>query len=719
MRQHLARILSVVAFFFLPLGLAAAVPAPPVDYLFPPADLASRSPAVHVLSSQGPDGGEIVDYVAFNGIHFQLTRFSGHFIAILLPDTWMGDGKLTPDLVRSFVNRTDILYEHFRELVGGEPGGSGLLNIAVIPGSQTCGWGCGFIGTKGIEVADIDYLNPALWRQISADVPVDVVVHEMTHNFDLYSSYLYYLPGHAHAWTDFVNFLVYDFSRTGRADDPPQEVVRAWLDTAYRPYVSDPKATWADCVRDGRCEDRGITANNAWGGTSLRVTQLYGRQAGPGFFRFLAAWAAKHAPPTTTNEKEDLHVEALAAGAQANLGCFIDAWHWYASPALRARMLQQYGPSNAFCVDADGDGFTPLAGDCNDQDAAVHPGAVERRNGIDDDCDGVIDEQALNEPAAGDFLPNLRVELPVEITGQLTDGDLDSFAPAVSWPARVRARVCSTGLQGAVVSTDSRGQILIAEFVHQGACESYVHVLPEPGSLFDVRLYYSPPLPGSYVLRLAPAEIWPAPWAELALPATQDGGYLLTASALAEHPGGADEIRFWVDGVGLVGTVPYQDRAVFRWTPGPGVLAGTYSYRTQLLAGGLPISDMTPPSPAFRVSNDCIGGPATLCLGQGRFKLSATWRTPDGKSGAAQAVALTADTGYFWFFGSSNVEVVVKVLNGCPVNHSYWVFAGGLTNVETVLTVSDVRSSQTRTYTNVQGKKFQPVQDTVAFPTCP
>jgi hypothetical protein len=39
-----------------------------------------------------------------------------------------------------------------------------------------------------------------------------------------------------------------------------------------------------------------------------------------------------------------------------------------------------------------------------------------------------------------------------------------------------------------------------------------------------------------------------------------------------------------------------------------------------------------------------------------------------GTSGTGVAVPLTGNTGYFWFFNSSNVELMVKVLDGDAVN---------------------------------------------------
>ncbi|HVR07619.1 MAG TPA: beta-propeller fold lactonase family protein [Thermoanaerobaculia bacterium] len=115
----------------------------------------------------------------------------------------------------------------------------------------------------------------------------------------------------------------------------------------------------------------------------------------------------------------------------------------------------------------------------------------------------------------------------------------------------------------------------------------------------------------------------------------------------------------------------------------------------------------------------CTQNPTTMCLNNSRFQVQATFNAGASGSGSAQAVRLTSDTGYLWFFSSSNVEAIVKVLNGCGLNGSYWVFAGGLTNVAVTLTVTDTQSGQSRQYTNPANTTFQPIQDTSAFSTCP
>jgi hypothetical protein len=115
----------------------------------------------------------------------------------------------------------------------------------------------------------------------------------------------------------------------------------------------------------------------------------------------------------------------------------------------------------------------------------------------------------------------------------------------------------------------------------------------------------------------------------------------------------------------------------------------------------------------------CVADDQTLCLNQGRFRVRTQWATGDGQTGNGQAVSLTDDTGYFWFFNSANVEMVVKVLNACNPFARYWFFAGGLTDVQAQINVTDMLTAAQRQYVNPQGTPFQPIQDTAAFATCP
>jgi photosystem II stability/assembly factor-like uncharacterized protein len=159
------------------------------------------------------------------------------------------------------------------------------------------------------------------------------------------------------------------------------------------------------------------------------------------------------------------------------------------------------------------------------------------------------------------------------------------------------------------------------------------------------------------------------------------------------------------------------------WSPVPTAgLTGTIVYLRfdpqdprRLIAGvdtqGL--AAMTVPAP-------CAAGAAGLCLGAGgRFLVTASWATPPTASGVGQGVGVTADTGAFWFSSADNLELIVKVLDGCSLNGHYWVFAAGLTNVGVTVSVTDSQTGAAQTYTNPAGVPFPALQDTAAFASCP
>jgi hypothetical protein len=102
----------------------------------------------------------------------------------------------------------------------------------------------------------------------------------------------------------------------------------------------------------------------------------------------------------------------------------------------------------------------------------------------------------------------------------------------------------------------------------------------------------------------------------------------------------------------------------------------------------------------------------------GRFDVDAMWWTTEGGFGYGDPYPLTADSGAFTFFDPANIELLVKVLDGCAINQRYWVFAAGLTNVGVSLAVTDTETLETKTYTNNPGEAFAPILDTDAFALC-
>ena len=104
------------------------------------------------------------------------------------------------------------------------------------------------------------------------------------------------------------------------------------------------------------------------------------------------------------------------------------------------------GLSRTVYRDADGDGFgdpnvtqficsSPPgwvlhAGDCNDANPAIHPGALEVCNGLDDNCDGQIDEDAAGVDSDGDGIHNACDNCPMVTNPTQTDSDGDHVGNA-------------------------------------------------------------------------------------------------------------------------------------------------------------------------------------------------------------------------------------------------------------------------------------------------
>lgn len=131
----------------------------------------------------------------------------------------------------------------------------------------------------------------------------------------------------------------------------------------------------------------------------------------------------------------------------------------------------------------------------------------------------------------------------------------------------------------------------------------------------------------------------------------------------------------------------------------------------------------SPPSAAVTVGA-CVPDATTLCLGDGRFRVRLRFDTEQGGGfrGDATAAPLAPlgleDGGVMAFFSPTNPEMLVKVLDGCPLNDRFWVFAAAGTNVGYELVVEDLVGGRQRVYRNLDGESAETITDTDAFASC-
>jgi hypothetical protein len=81
-----------------------------------------------------------------------------------------------------------------------------------------------------------------------------------------------------------------------------------------------------------------------------------------------------------------------------------------------------------------------------------------------------------------------------------------------------------------------------------------------------------------------------------------------------------------------------------------------------------------------------------LTLHNGQFVAVAEWSGGPSAGQTLKAVEQGKESGYFWSFGSSNVEATLKILDGTAVNGHTWVFLAPMTSLGLEVTVYDRRS---------------------------
>ena len=234
--------------------------------------------------------------------------------------------------------------------------------------------------------------------------------------------------------------------------------------------------------------------------------------------------------------------------------------------------------------------------------------------------------------------------------------------------------------------------------------------------------------PGTYTVTLDPQispddlsfEVYHVARAGLELPAlsTTAAAGSLSVALYGEH---APEAEVAVDD-GIVevtlGPAGAPARLVELDVPLPSLPAGLYEVRLFTHTGGTPALLRVP----LRVwtAGGCLPDAQTLCLHDGRFRVTGTWRDFDRRTGLAHAAPLAGHeaSGLLWFFGADNPELTVKVIDGCALNGRWWVFLASGSTVAYEVEVTDTVTGARARYANALGFSPPLVADTSALAGC-
>ena len=154
------------------------------------------------------------------------------------------------------------------------------------------------------------------------------------------------------------------------------------------------------------------------------------------------------------------------------------------------------------------------------------------------------------------------------------------------------------------------------------------------------------------------------------------------------------------------------DAAAASWAAGSG-LGGAPANVGSAGVGGHPTELRRQAAETGR-GTDCEPGAPAVML-SGGYRVGMCYETYDGQVGDARDFELdSSQSALLYFFDRDNVEVLIKVLDGCGVNGYRWVFVAPVTDLAFNLYVESP-TGERWTHTNWLGQTAEAAADTSAF----
>ncbi len=273
-------------------------------------------------------------YTSFDGKSYNLYTWEGSTVALL-----MRTANLDPTTMFKWVRVMDSAYSYYYSATGQFPSlytNVTYLNnhVTIADVATTCGAGCGYLGTTGIEMQNT-YTDRMYQYALQTQYDQELF-YECGRNYWYYGNQLAYKTADptATGFAIFMRFMAMD--ATGVSPAPFNSTNWTTFRTAYEglvdTYVANTSNTWANTlgIGVGVTNSLGLGASDLWASFLSRLVKTYGT----GFV--LKVWKAAAQQPTavTTQDAVDNFILSCCAAANKNLTTlFMTTWRWPMSSA--------------------------------------------------------------------------------------------------------------------------------------------------------------------------------------------------------------------------------------------------------------------------------------------------------------------------------------------------------------------------------------------------
>lgn len=276
-------------------------------------------------NSQAPQS-----YTGFYGDVFNLYKWEGRKMVFLTQTD-----ALDAAVMSRWIGKVDDAYDYYESATGREPHKWHLtyLNdrstLAIV--NTTCGAGCGYLGSTGIEIMQLYF--PELYNSAAIDEYNHIPFYELGRNFWFYENKLNY--------KEISN--VYDPNATGFAvimrfksmehgglvgapfDGMPFEDFKASVKNILNTYLNDPTLTWHNtlAINEGIPSYRG--APDLFASFCFYLADNYGNH---NWIQNVWKYAGLRPDAVTTQDAVDNFIIASSQAANQNLTALFQSWRW-------------------------------------------------------------------------------------------------------------------------------------------------------------------------------------------------------------------------------------------------------------------------------------------------------------------------------------------------------------------------------------------------------